>query len=185
MKGEEETSRCHSEKALLRVICLGCNHCLSPQSVTGHLGHLALPAAFSDLKGSHLQANSLRLSRKIIKQNGESWSLKNLGQVLNERSTVTQHQGLEMSTITTEACCSGAPLRMRMELYTRLPKSPLLQSPELHLVSLFLGLSQPGEFPDCLPFSRFFSDHHKTLLNLLIFLNKFFYLSNSACISSH
>lgn len=67
------------------------------ERVTGPL--LALPATFSDLKGSHLHAYFLFLPRKKIKENLESWSLKNLGQVFNELRRPC-FGGLEMAAVT-------------------------------------------------------------------------------------
>jgi hypothetical protein len=65
---------CHPEKDLLREVSFRHSCCFS----SGEL-HLALLAAFSDLKGNHLQANSFLFSRKKIKRKWRVGFLKNLG----------------------------------------------------------------------------------------------------------
>ena len=55
------------KKFLLEQFLLAVTVASPPERVTGP--HLALPAPFSDLEGSHLQANPPFLPRKKIKRN--------------------------------------------------------------------------------------------------------------------
>lgn len=85
---------CHSEKAPLRAVSFGYNRCLSPGE--SHRASLGSSCHIFRLKR---KPPSCIFPLPPKKENLESWSLKNLGQVFNELRRPCLG-GLEMAAVT-------------------------------------------------------------------------------------